>query len=749
MKRQCPSSDSRPRPSGRAKLGSAFSSYRLALAILFIACIASQPNISAQTSPQSAAPWKQIPVPPLAAFHPQQPKRIELSNGMVIFLQEDHELPLIDGTARIRGGSVNETANKTGLIDVYSEVWRTGGTKSQTGDQLDDFLEVRAAKVETGGGPDSTTISFSCLKADLDDVFKAFTDVLQNPEFREEKIDIAKKGEEDGISRRNDDAGEIAQREMVRLAYGKDNPYARIPEYATVAAITRQDLVDWHAKYVHPNNIILGITGDFNSAAMEARLRAAFESWTRGEQPPKNHVEYSSAKPGYYVVPKDDVNQSSIRMVALGTTRDNPDYYAISVFNEAFGGGFSSRLFNDIRTKRGLAYEAGGGIGSNFGHPGILDVSIGTKSQSTIEAIQAADEDITGLAAHPITEEEIQRAKDAILNAFIFRLDSPDKILGERMIYEYYGYPPDWLDKYQTEIKKVTAADVNRVAQKYLHKDQLAVLVVGNTKDFDKPLSSLGTVKEIDIAIPPPPGAEKTQKEESEKPTESNAEGKALAAKVVAALGGEAKLAAVKSVKSSLSLTQKTPQGDMSMEMETIIVFPDRLSAALQTPNGALTIVVTPDSGFASMAGMGVQPLPPQQKDETMQQIKRDPIFIAAHWKDADVFFNAAGTEKVGDIEARIVDVNAAGAPIRWFVDPASGRILKETYPTVSQHGPVQGETTFENWKTLDNGLTIPLLRKNKQNGEDSSQAEYKSIELNPTVDPKLFEKPAEKTGGQ
>src|SRR6202044_2373359 len=219
MKRQFTCSDSRPRPSGRAKLGSAFSSYRLALAILFIACIASQPNISAQTSPQSAAPWKQIPVPPLAAFHPQQPKRIELSNGMVIFLQEDHELPLIDGTARIRGGSVNEPASKVGLVDIYGEVWRTGGTKTQTGDQLDDLLEVRAAKVETGGGPDSTTISFSCLKGDLDDVFKAFTDVLQNPEFRAEKIDIAQKELFDGISRRNDDVSEIAHREAVKLAY--------------------------------------------------------------------------------------------------------------------------------------------------------------------------------------------------------------------------------------------------------------------------------------------------------------------------------------------------------------------------------------------------------------------------------------------------------------------------------------------------------------------------------------------------
>jgi zinc protease len=161
-------------------------------------------TLAASEAPAQVANWKQIPVPQLPAFKPHQPKRIELSNGMVIFLQEDHELPLISATARIRGGSVNEPANKTGLIDIYGEVWRTGGTKSQTGDQLDDFLEVRAAKVETGGGPDSTTISFNCLKSDLGDVFKAFLDVLQNPEFREDKIDIARKAMQDAISRRND-----------------------------------------------------------------------------------------------------------------------------------------------------------------------------------------------------------------------------------------------------------------------------------------------------------------------------------------------------------------------------------------------------------------------------------------------------------------------------------------------------------------------------------------------------------------
>src|ERR1700691_3427828 len=700
----------------------------------------SNPRASAQ-----ATDWQQIPIPTLPAFHPQQPKRILLSNGMVIFLQEDHELPLISGTARIRGGSSGEPATKVGLVDLFGEVWRTGGTKDQTGDQLDDFLEARAAKVETGGGPDSTSIGLSCLKGDFDDVFKVFADLLRNPEFRADKLDLAQKQADDAISRRNDEVGEIASREATKLAYGADNPYAREPEYSTIAAITRQDLIDWHQTYVHPNHIILSISGDFDSAAMEARLRAAFESWPKGPELPKDDIQYHPAKPGYYLIPKEDVNQSTIDMVTLGTTRNNPDYYAIAVFNEAFGGGFSSRLFNDIRTKRGLAYNVGGGIGTNFGHPGILQFVAGTKSGTTIESIQALDEDIDDLAKHPITDNEIKQAKDAILNAFIFRLDSPDKVLDERTTYEFYGYPADWLDKFPAEIQKVTAADVNRVATKYLNRDQLAVLVVGNTKEFDKPLTSLGAVKEIDITIPPPPGA---KEEENAKPTESNEEGKALAAKVVAAMGGEAKLTAIKSVRAELTLTQKTPQGEFPMQMETVIVFPDHLHAEMHTPGGNMNIVVTPDVAFMAMQGQGMRDFPASQKAETLDQIKRDPVFIASHWKDPDVFFRAAGTEKVGDIEARIVDVNAAGTAIRWFVDRQSGHILKETYRTLSQGQPVQGETDLDNWKPV-NGLTLPLLRHNKQNGQDSSTSEYTTLEFNPTVDPKLFEKPAEKPAAQ
>jgi zinc protease len=685
-----------------------------------------------------ATDWQQIPIPPLPAFHPREPKRIELPNGMVIFLQEDHELPLIDGVARIRGGSRSEPANKTGMLDIYGEVWRTGGTKAQTGDQFDDYLEARAAKVETNSHADSTTITWSCLKGDFDDVFKAFNDLLRQPEFRADKLDLAQKEMADSISRRNDDVSAIASRESTKLAYGPNNPYAREPEYATVAAVTRQDMLDWHHAHVSPNNIILGVVGDFDSATMEAKLRKAFGDWPKGPPAKKDEIDFQPANPGYYLIPKEDVNQSSIHMTELGIRRDNPDYYATQVFNEAFGGGFSSRLFKSIRTAQGLAYGVGGGVGSAFDHLGIVRISMSTKSASTVESIQALYKEIDALATNPISDEEIKRAKDSILNSFVFNFDSPEKVLRERMAYEFYGYPADYLERYRAGIEKVDKDDVARAAARYLHKDKLAVLVVGNTAEFDKPLSSLGSVTNVDITIPPPPG-EKSEKEDAPaKPAASNPEGKALAAKVAHAMGLD-KEQSVKSLR--VNFTESDPGSPTPTPIEVTIVFPDRMHVTIPTPQGTMTMVVSPEAGFMSVEGRGVQDLPPAQKADTVTQIHHDPVYLAQHVNDPAITFTSAGTEKIGDIEAAVVDVGGAVPWLRWYVDPKTGRILREAYKGTGQSGPFQGETELGDWRTAD-GLTFPYLHQNKQDGKDSSTVQYTSIQINPTVDPKLFEKP-------
>ena len=697
-----------------------------------------------------AQDWKKIPIPTLPGFHPQEPKRVELPNGMVIFLQEDHELPFINATARIRGGSREEPTPKTGLVSLYGEVWRTGGTKSQTGDQLDDYLEIRAAKVETGGTADSTTIGLSCLKEDFNDVFKVFTEILRDPEFRGDKLELAKREAADSISRRNDEASEVARREALKLAYGRDNPYVREPEYATIDAVTRQDLLDWHQKYVYPNNIILGIGGDFDPAQMEAKLRAAFGTWAKGPAFKTPELQFTPAKPGYYLVKRDDVNQSWIRMVGLGTTRRNPDYYAIEVFNEAFGGGFSARLIQSIRTAQGLAYAVGGGIGTRFDHPGVTQLAMATKSETTVHAINALYEQIDLLqSTKPVTDDEIKRAKDTILNNFVFNFDTPGKVLQERMAYEFYGYPADFLERYRAGIEKVTTADVARVSTKYLHKDRLAVLVTGNQPEFDKPLSSLGPVQDVDVTIPPPPGSamqpsgnQVSAGSAAEERKESNPEGKALAARVVQALGGADHINSVKSLKSAFTLEQKTGPMPGQIQAESTIVYPDHMKVDMTMQQGSFSMIITPTAAFVTSGGQVVQELPPSRRDDSMAQIRRDLIYIAQHVSDPAFTFAASGTEKSGDVNTAVVDVSGPGVDMRWFVDPQSGRIVRETYKSTGRSGPENTETTFSDWRSVE-GLNLPFHRTNKQNGEDSSTAQFTSVQLNPQVDPKVFEKPA------
>jgi len=487
---------------------------RLAVSFCMVASLAIAQQTQTVTVPPDAKagphsePWMKISVPPLRPFHPEQPKRIELKNGMVILLEEDHELPFINGTINIRGGERDVPAGKAGFIDLYGEAWRTSGTAAQNGDKLDDLLEAKAAKVETGGDVDSTAVSWSSLTKDEDQVFAIAVDLLQHPKFSDQKLTLAKQQAVAGIIRRNEDASEIAEREAEKLVYGTDSPYARQPEIATVMSINVADLDAWHKKSVFPNNMVVTVVGDFNADEMEKKLRAAFEPLPRGPQWPKLETQFPGPKPGLYGINKSDVNQSNVWIVGLGTERNNSDYYALAVMNQIFSGGFGSRLFQDVRTKQGLAYSVSGAYGASFDHPGMFYTAASTKSESTVKATQAMLDQIGKLKTEPFTEAELTSAKDQLLNSFIFRYDSKEKIIGTAAQLEFYGYPPDFLEKYRAGIEAVTIADLERVAKKYIDPSKFAVLVVGNDSQFGAPLTDLklGPVHAIDITIPMPPG---------------------------------------------------------------------------------------------------------------------------------------------------------------------------------------------------------------------------------------------------
>jgi zinc protease len=253
--------------------------------------------------------------------------------------------------------------------------------------------------------------------------------------------------------------------------------------------------------------MIVAVSGDFDSAAMEAELRKAFGGLKQGVKMPVLEAKFTDPKPGVNFVDKNDVNQSNVYIVGLGTERNNPDYYALSVMNEVFSGGFGSRVFQSVRTRLGLAYSVGGSYGASYDHPGLFVVEAATKSASTVAATKAMLDEVARLKTTPPTAAELRSAKDQVLNSFIFNYDSREKTLNEQVSMAFYGYPPDFLQKYKTGVEKVTSEDVARVANKYIDVNKLAIVVVGNGSEFGTPLSQLGTVTKLDISIPPPPVA--------------------------------------------------------------------------------------------------------------------------------------------------------------------------------------------------------------------------------------------------
>jgi len=462
-------------------------------------------SVYAQKSPKD-----KFIFPPLNPIKMPKVERVELKSGLELFLVEDHKYPTIDMRAMVRLGSVFESVSQIGLASITGRVLRTGGTTSMTGDQIDKELETMAAYVSTGIGLTSGYITVSVLKEDIDRVLEILADILMNPAFQEDKINLAKIREKTAISRRNDEVGQITYREFQKLIYGKDSPYARHPEYATIEAITRQDIVDFYNKYFFPNNTIMAVWGDFSPKDMEVKIKKALGKWKPAKvevpAPPKVSYEY---KYTINYINKPDVNQSNIMLGHIGGLRDNPDYPALSVMNSILSW---DRMYKKIRTDEGLAYDVWGYYGAYYQVPGVFRCEAQTKSESTVYALELMLEELKRIREEEVSSTELARAKDGYLNSFVFNFDSRAKIVNRLMTYAFFGYPLDFMDRVKKGVEKVTRRDVQRVAKKYLRPDKVQILVVGKKEDFDKPLATLGEVNVIDIKIPPLKPKKKTEK---------------------------------------------------------------------------------------------------------------------------------------------------------------------------------------------------------------------------------------------
>ncbi|MDY7015933.1 MAG: pitrilysin family protein [Cyanobacteriota bacterium] len=448
--------------------------------------------------------YTELEFPPLPEVEIPQYERYQLDNGMVVYLMEDRELPLVSGTATVRAGARWEPPEKVGLANLTGQVMRLGGTQQHPADLLNEMLEQRAAIVETAIGTNSGTVSFNALSEDLNLVFKLFAEVAREPAFPQDKVDLAKKQAEGAIARRNDDPDGIASREFRKLIYGKTSPYARTVEYSTLGNIDRADLVQFYQTYFRPENTILGIVGDFDPAAMKALIEETFGDWSASSEKSMPAVPNASQENGggLFFVDRPQLSQSYIQMGHLGGTFDSPDYPALSVLNGILNG-FGGRLFNEVRSRQGLSYVAYGYWSARFDYPGIFVAGGQTRSEGTVPFIKAMFSELERIRTTAISPEELAYAKESILNSFVFNFQDPSQFLARLIRYEYYGYPKDFIFQYQRAVKEVTAEDVQRVANEYLRPEQILTLVVGNQSEIQPPLSTLdSTVRVVDISIP-------------------------------------------------------------------------------------------------------------------------------------------------------------------------------------------------------------------------------------------------------
>jgi zinc protease len=652
------------------------------------------------TSGTSALPsYKDLKYPALPPVKIPEPVEATLSNGMRVFLLEDHELPLISGFTMIRTGNLFDPPDKRGLSAIMADVMRSGGTSTKTGDQIDEELENVAASVESSMGETSASVSFSSLKESVDTVLGAFKGVLTDPAFRQDKIDLEISQARSGIARRNDEPGDIPDRELMRILYGPNTPYGWQTEYSDLAAIHRDDLVNFYRRYYFPKNVMLAVYGDFKADEMKDKLEKLFAGW-KVEQPAVSPFPPVTAKPapGLYLAEKPDVTQTFFSIGELGGTLRDPDYPALEVASNILGQGFSSRLMSQIRTKLGYAYNIQAVWAANYNHPGTFRIVGSTKSESTVETIQAINVELDKMRTTEVTEQELKEAKDGVLNAFVFNFDSPAKTLNRAFRYEYFGYPKDFLLQYQKAIAAVTRADVLRVAKEHFRPEGLATVLVGNPKDFGKSLTTLGKVTPIDLTIPEP------KQEVAVGDAASQSRGKVILERAQQAMGGASALAAVKDFTQTLDMAMDPSAGGMKMRQVIRVLLPNQLREDQALPVGTIVVYSDGKTGWLSTP-QGVTPMPGEVLKQAQGEIFRDLIGLMLSSRDASRTVNAVG-------ENAVQISSADGISVKVEFDPATGLPARETYQETGE--VVEG---YSDWRETA-GIKMPFKGSLQQDGK-------------------------------
>ncbi|KAL3137574.1 hypothetical protein ABBQ38_004857 [Trebouxia sp. C0009 RCD-2024] len=450
---------------------------------------------------QSAATDSSSQLPPLPTSFPllpdivvQAPQEVRLDNGLRVFLLEDHEVPLVKATLLMKGGARASPADKVGLATISAGVQRAGGSRAHPGNALDEALEVRAASIEGGASGDAIGMGFECLTEDLGEVLGLFNELIQEPALPQEKLALYKSQILNLIAHRNDNTAVIPPRELRKLIYGPDSVFARGPTATQVAGMTQADVAEFLQKWERPDNAVFGMAGDFDSKQAVALLNESLGKWQpAAAQPstpppiPSTPIPPQAHSGRLFLVDRGGQTQASITVGEVGIDLLDPDSFALDVLGDIMNG-FGGRLFDELRSKEGLAYSVAGGWNTTpADHVGLFVA--GGDTAKPAEFLTALRRVLQDLRTEAPTQKALETAKAQTLNSFVFNFASTNTQLQRILVYSLLGLPQDYLFQYKTGIERVTSEDVRNAAQRHLHPDEQIVVIAADRKAFEADLT--------------------------------------------------------------------------------------------------------------------------------------------------------------------------------------------------------------------------------------------------------------------
>jgi zinc protease len=422
----------------------------------------------------------------LAAAATPPAERYTLSNGARLVVSEQHALPLVVVQMLIDAGSRRDPRAQEGVANLTADLL-TEGTKTRTASQISQDFDFIGASYSTSADSDYATLSLRVLRKDLDTGLNLLMDVLLHPNFPEAEVGRRREAAVAQMKAEEDDPGKVAQRAFAKTAFG-DGPYGHlvVGTSEAVRRATRNEIVSFYTEYYRPEGAIITVVGDVAAGEVRERMESALREWKKGTLTPFRYPLEGPAHAGTVTINKP-ISQANIVLGQLGIARDNPDYYAIQVMNYILGGGgFSSRLLDNIRTKAGLAYSVASFFTVNKA-PGSFQVAMQTKNASASDAIQRACGEIERIRREPVSDEELNDAKLYLTGSFPLRLDSNMKVAGFLTQVEFFDLGDDYADTYKQRINAITKEDVQRVARQYLHPEQMNLIVVSDLSQLHIP----------------------------------------------------------------------------------------------------------------------------------------------------------------------------------------------------------------------------------------------------------------------